>query len=115
MSRFAIIGARGFPSHYSGFETLVRHLAPHLVEEGHEVTVYGRTEGRPTVSVREGVTVREVRCLDGKSTSTLTYGHTASRDLRQRGFDAALVLNVALGYYLGRLRRSNVPTCVNVD
>src|SRR5205085_8444810 len=42
VSRFAILGSRGFPSYYGGFETLVRHLAPYLVGRGHNVAVYSR-------------------------------------------------------------------------
>jgi nucleoside-diphosphate-sugar epimerase len=40
--RIHILGTRGFPSSYGGFETLVRHLAPELVQRGHEVTVFDR-------------------------------------------------------------------------
>ena len=41
----AIIGTRGYPSFYGGFETLVRKLAPFLADRGWEVTVYGRPGG----------------------------------------------------------------------
>lgn len=36
----AIIGSRGYPVVYSGFETLVKELADGLVKEGFKVTVY---------------------------------------------------------------------------
>ncbi|MEY4175920.1 MAG: hypothetical protein RI900_3085, partial [Actinomycetota bacterium] len=42
--RIAIIGSRGYPSTYGGFETFVRRLAPYLAEQGHEVTVYCRKD-----------------------------------------------------------------------
>lgn len=38
----AIIGTRGYPSYYGGFETAVRKLAPFLQDNGWDVTVYGR-------------------------------------------------------------------------
>ena len=45
----AIIGTRGYPSYYGGFETAIRHLAPYLVEHGWNVDVYGaRAPSRPT-------------------------------------------------------------------
>ena len=38
--RIAIIGSRGYPYVYSGYETLVKELAERLVKSGNEVTVY---------------------------------------------------------------------------
>ena len=40
--RVAILGIRGIPADYGGFETFAGELAPRLVERGHDVTVYGR-------------------------------------------------------------------------
>ena len=45
----------------------------------------------------------------------MSYGLTASLDLARHGCDAALVLNVANGFYLRRLKRAGIATCVNVD
>jgi GT2 family glycosyltransferase/glycosyltransferase involved in cell wall biosynthesis len=121
VSRLAIVGSRGYPSHYGGFETLVRHLAPYLAEQGHAVTVYGHSGGARTrttevsVGVGSAVTVRQTPGVDGKSTSTLTHGLTAFRDLTKGECDAALVLNVAHGFYLRQLAKAGIATCVNVD
>ena len=38
--KIAIIGSRGYPYVYSGYETLVKELSERLVESGNEVTVY---------------------------------------------------------------------------
>ena len=38
--RIAIIGSRGYPYVYSGYETLVKELSERLVESGNDVTVY---------------------------------------------------------------------------
>src|SRR4051812_7453306 len=43
--RVAIIGTRGYPSFYGGFETAVRRLAPFLCDRGWDVTVYSREQG----------------------------------------------------------------------
>lgn len=120
MAKLAIIGSRGFPSYYGGFETLVRELAPYLASQGHEVVVYGREPGGSEQKVRVGdtdnvVTVRSTRGIESKSLSTLTFGYSAVRDLCRRQCDAVLVLNVANGLFLRRLRRAGVPICVNVD
>ena len=42
--RIAIIGTRGVPARYSGFETCAEELGSRLVERGHEVTVYCRNQ-----------------------------------------------------------------------
>lgn len=114
---FAIIGSRGFPSTYGGFETLVRHLAPYLVEQGHQVTVYCRDPRvrRTKIEIND-----EVQCIftpgvDRKSLSTLTYGLSAALDVTRRRVDGALVVNVANGYFLPILRRAGIATAVNVD
>ena len=38
----ALIGTRGVPANYGGFETCVEELGKRLVVRGHEVTVYCR-------------------------------------------------------------------------
>ena len=38
--KIAIIGSRGYPYVYSGYETLVKELSERLVKKGHNVRVY---------------------------------------------------------------------------
>ena len=38
----AILGTRGVPANYGGFETLAEELGRRLADRGHAVTVYGR-------------------------------------------------------------------------
>jgi glycosyltransferase involved in cell wall biosynthesis len=114
--RFAILGSRGFPSTYGGYETLVRYLARHLVSEGHETTVYCRSRDE---SRRSWVT-EDVRCVatwgrDTKSLSTLTYGMTSVAHASLARYDAALVLNIANGYWLPALKAARIPFAVNTD
>src|ERR1044071_6087069 len=40
--RIAILGTRGVPANYGGFETFAEHLSTRLVARGHEVSVYCR-------------------------------------------------------------------------
>ena len=40
--RIAILGTRGIPASYGGFETFAEHLSTRLVARGHQVTVYCR-------------------------------------------------------------------------
>jgi glycosyltransferase involved in cell wall biosynthesis len=112
-----IIGTRGYPSYYGGFETAVRMLAPYLADEGWDVVVYGRPGATrpsdPAIDAR--VNTVETRGLETKSLSTLTYGFTASVDALRRKPDVALVMNVANGFWLPLLRARGIPTLVNVD
>ncbi|MFD2092790.1 DUF1972 domain-containing protein [Blastococcus deserti] len=113
---YAIIGSRGYPSTYGGFETFVRRLAPHLAKRGADVTVYGREARlRPNTEMIDGVRVVHTPGLDRRITSTLSYGLTAVSHATSQQFDAALVLNVANGYWLPLLKRKGVPSVVNVD
>ena len=41
--KIAIMGIRGIPAQYGGFETFAEELAPRLIKKGHQVTVYGRS------------------------------------------------------------------------
>jgi glycosyltransferase involved in cell wall biosynthesis len=113
----AILGSRGFPSTYGGYETLVRRLAPYLLEAGHEVTVYcrARDEGGRRTWTTEGVRCIATPGYDSKSLSTLSFGMTASLDASFRRFDSMLVLNIANGFWFPALRASRTPFAVNTD
>lgn len=113
----AIVGTRGYPSYYGGFETAVRRLAPFLAERGWEVSVYGRPGATRASDPDLDPRVRSVstRGVESKSLSTLSYGLTASIDVARSRPDVALVMNVANGYYLPMLKRRGIPTLVNVD
>jgi len=41
--RIALLGTRGIPANYGGFETFAEELSARLAARGHEVTVYSRT------------------------------------------------------------------------
>jgi glycosyltransferase involved in cell wall biosynthesis len=117
MPSVAIIGTRGYPSFYGGFETAVRKIAPFLVDKGWDVVVYGR-RGSTCANgpLRdERVRTRTTWGLETKSLSTLSYGFTSSLDTVIFKPDVALVMNVANGYWLPLLKSRGIPTLVNVD
>lgn len=113
----AIIGTRGYPSYYGGFETAVRRLAPYLVEQGWDVTVYGRPGATEPDDVDRDLRVdaRTTWGIESRALSTLTYGLTSTVDAALRRADVALVMNVANGFWLPVLRARGIPTIVNVD
>lgn len=117
LTSVAIIGTRGYPSYYGGFETAVRKLAPHLVAKGWEVTVYGRhgTTKSDDPGREDRVITRVTPGLETRNLSTLSHGLTSTADAAARRPDVALVCNTANGYYLPLLKARGIPTLVNVD
>lgn len=118
MSRsVAIIGTRGYPSHYGGFETAVRKLAPFLAENGWDVNVYCRAGATGEDDVTRDLRVRTTTTvgLESKSLSTLSFGFSSVLHSLWRKPDVALVMNVANGFWLPLLELRGIPTVVNVD
>ncbi|WP_081936524.1 DUF1972 domain-containing protein [Mycolicibacterium llatzerense] len=117
MSSVAIIGTRGYPSYYGGFETAVRKLAPDLADMGWEVTVYGRrgTTKPDDPSLDPRIKRRISWGVETQKLSTLSHGLTAALDAAVRKPDVALIMNCANGYFLPILRARGIPTLVNVD
>lgn len=112
----AVIGTRGYPSYYGGFETAVRKLAPYLVDMGWDVSVYGRPGAtRHDQGIDARVNTRVTRGLETRTLSTLSHGLTAALDAAVRRPDVALLFNVANGYFLPFLRARGIPVLMNVD
>lgn len=113
----SLIGSRGYPSYYGGFETLVRHLSPYLADQGWNVNVYCRRGATVDDDPGKDHRVRQVFTggWDRKSLSTLSHGLTSVGHSSLRRPDVAFVMNVANGYWLPLLRARNIPSVVNVD
>lgn len=111
----AILGSRGFPSTYGGFETFVRQAAPWLVDRGHRVTVYARGGSSRSVSEIDGVQVVATRGFSAKSASTVTHGFSGAMHAGLHKPDVVLALNVANGLALPLLKTRGIPVAVNVD
>jgi glycosyltransferase involved in cell wall biosynthesis len=93
--RIAMLGTRGVPARYSGFETCVEELGARLVERGHAVTVYCRS---PHVS-HPGATYRGMRLVKLPTIQSKhldTIAHTLLSALHALGqrYDIALFFNV---------------------
>jgi glycosyltransferase involved in cell wall biosynthesis len=114
--KIAILGIRGMPSTYGGYETFVGELAPRLAQRGHEVTVYCRSalfKERPTEHL--GVKLRYLPSIEHKSLSTLSHTALCITDASLRGFDLIFVCNAANGLF-GFIPRLLGRKCVlNVD
>jgi glycosyltransferase involved in cell wall biosynthesis len=116
--RISILGTRGYPSSYGGFETLVRHLAPYLHGAGHDVTVFDRSSGAGRYwrsTTVDGIRLVRSLGLSGSTTSTLSHGLSSAVLTAAERPDVALIMNVANGFFLPLLRARGVPTVLNVD
>ena len=114
--KLAILGSRGIPPAYGGFETMAWELSRELSVRGHEVTVYshrGRTD--ETRDVPAGIRRRWVRGLRGKHLETVTHTAMGALDTIVHRHDAVLLVNAAnaLFAFLPRLRGTKVA--LNVD
>ncbi|MET1033931.1 MAG: glycosyltransferase [Arthrobacter sp.] len=116
--RISVLGTRGYPSYYGGFETAVRKLAPAFADAGWDVTVYSRPGALRADDPGRDPRIRSIEThgLETKQLSTLTYGLTSALHAALvRRPDVALVMNVANGFWLPLLKLARIPTVVNVD
>lgn len=114
--RIAMLGTRGVPARYGGFETAIEEIGRRLVLKGHEVTVYCRGAEDPSLEQYLGMRLVHLPALQGRAIETLS--HTALSLLHvllTRRHDAAIVFNAANAPLLPVLRLRRVPTAVHVD
>jgi glycosyltransferase involved in cell wall biosynthesis len=73
--RIALMGTRGIPANYGGFETFYENLGPRLVARGHEVTVYNRPHavGKSDRHVYLGVRLISLPSIRTKHLDTITH------------------------------------------
>lgn len=72
--RIALMGSRGIPAQYSGFETFYEQLAVRLAARGHDVTVYNRSGHHAEVQKSyKGVRVVTLPTIRTKHLETLTH------------------------------------------
>jgi hypothetical protein len=96
----ALVGSRGIPGRYGGYETLAEELAVRLVERGWRVTVTCRSHSTPRhLAAHRGVDLVVLPTLPTKYLDTPVHTLLAALDLgRRQGatpVDAALVVNSA--------------------
>lgn len=114
--RIAMIGTRGVPAHYGGFETAVEEIGQRLVARGHDVTVYCRDSGAPHDEHYLGMRLIHLPSIRGRSVETLSHtALSALHLLTHRRHDVALVFNAANAPFLPVLRLRGTPVAVHVD
>jgi glycosyltransferase involved in cell wall biosynthesis len=114
--KIGIMGIRGIPANYGGFETFAEELATRLVRLGHDVTVYGRSN----CIKYEGYTFKGVRLVILPTISHKyfdTVAHTllcTLHALRER-YEGILICNSANAVFSWIPRIVGTPVALNVD
>jgi glycosyltransferase involved in cell wall biosynthesis len=112
--KIAILGTRGVPPAYGGFETFAAELGTRLVARGHDVTVYCR-ESTSGDEAWNGIR-RIVRPSIGhKYLETVSHTFVSALDALGRGFDVILLCNAANAFTIPLLRAARLPVVINVD
>lgn len=114
--KIAILGTRGIPANYGGFETFAEQLGTRLVERGHQVTVYGRKHYSVTDSrFYRGVELVTLPTIRHKYFDTIIHTFLSVLHASPRKYDVILICNAANSIFSFIPRLFGTPTLVNVD
>ena len=114
--RLALLGSRGIPARYGGYETLLEELGPRLVERGHHVTVYCRSHLVPAgLEEFRGCRLVVLPTVRRKHFDTPVHTLLSTLHAGERAYDAALLVNAANAAFVPLLRAAGIPVALHVD
>ena len=95
--KIAILGTRGIPNNYGGFEQCAEYLSIGLVDKGHNVTIYSPHFHPYKENAYKGVKI--IRKLSpenifGNSASNFIYDYLCFKDATKKDFDIILELGL---------------------
>jgi len=113
--RIAMLGTRGVPARYGGFETAAEEIGRRLVERGHDVVVYCRNPGQVRTEYL-GMRLVNLPAVRHRTAETLSHtmlsvGHAITRERP----DVAFLFNAANAPLLPAVRVARIPVAVHVD
>jgi glycosyltransferase involved in cell wall biosynthesis len=115
--RIAILGIRGVPNYYGGFEHVSEHVSKGLVERGHAVTVYNSHNHPYQDNNWNGVEIRH--CYDPEhligTAGQFVYDFNCLRDARKQKFDVVLIMGYTSSSIWGKLYPPNSTIITNMD
>lgn len=92
--KIAILGTRGIPNHYGGFEQITEYLSAGLTKKGHEVAVYN-SHNHP-YQKDSWKDVQIIHCYDPefrlKTFGQFIYDFNCIQDARHRDFDVIIFM-----------------------
>lgn len=114
--KIALLGTRGVPASYSGFETCVEQLGQRLVERGHDVTVYCRShhityEG----SQYKGMRLVKLPTIANKYLDTMVHSFISSIHALPQRYDVAMYFIAGNSPVTWIPRLVRTKTLLNVD
>jgi glycosyltransferase involved in cell wall biosynthesis len=112
--RIAILGTRGIPANYGGFETFAEELSVRLAARGHAVTVYCRGGPAPCAAYR-GVRLQYLPTIRHKYLDTIAHTFISTLHLLAHRADVALYCNGANAIFTALPRVLGMPVALNVD
>lgn len=111
-----MIGTRGVPARYGGFETAVEEVGRRLTQRGHEVRVYTRRAADGAeVATHLGMDVVTLPALRRRSLETLSHTGLSVLHLLRNRCDVAFVFNAANAVWLPLVRIGRFPVATHVD
>jgi glycosyltransferase involved in cell wall biosynthesis len=115
--KIAIIGTRGIPNHYGGFEQCAEYLALGLVKRGFEVIVYNSHNHPYQEKQWNGVQI--IHCYDPEvklgTAGQFIYDFNCILDVRKRNCDVVLQLGYTSSSIWGLLMPKKVVVTTNMD
>ena len=114
--RIAILGIRGVPANYGGFETFAEQLGSRLAARGHDITVYGRDRyvARDLSSYR-GMRLLRLPAPRSKYLETVVHSLFSAVHALRGGYDVVYVCNSANVPAVALLRLFGRRVVLNVD
>ena len=114
--RIALLGTRGVPARYGGFETAVEEVGRRLADKGHRVVVYCRTmDDAPRPERYLGMELVHLPAARKRALETLSHSALSVAHLLAHRTDAAFVFNAANAPLLPLLRATRIPVATHVD
>jgi glycosyltransferase involved in cell wall biosynthesis len=111
----AMVGTRGVPAAYGGFETAIEEVGRRLAERGHDVVVYTRGSERREKEYL-GMRVVHLPAVPVKQVETLSHTGLSTLHLMfRRRPDATFVFNAANSPFLPLLRLRRARVALHMD
>src|ERR1700739_368216 len=115
--RIAILGTRGIPNHYGGFEHISEYVSEGLVKRGHSVTVYNSHNHPYTADTWNGVRIKH--CYDPEyligTAGQFVYDLNCLMDARREKFDVVLLMGYTSSSVWGRVYPEKSIIITNMD
>jgi glycosyltransferase involved in cell wall biosynthesis len=114
--KVAILGTRGIPANYGGFETFAEELSVRLAARGRQVTVYGRSNNvRDVGREYRGVEIIILPTIGTKHLDTVVHTFLSVFHALSKRYDCILMCNAANAVFACVPRIAGTPVALNVD